>query len=281
MMKICILDDDIYVVRILKKIINDCNLGTVVSYSTDGTEGYQNILQTEPELVLIDILMPGKDGLSIVKELKKTNSTIEFVMISQVASKDMVGKAYQYGVEYYIHKPINALEVENIILKVQERIKVNRTMEKIQSLFLDNQSNFSVEQQNNSAKEIKDILIKLGVMGEKGSKEIIDICNYVLEHNIDLMNVTLKELFKNFTDNPKSMEQRIRRTISVAMSNIANLGIEDFMNEIFIEYSSTLFHFEQVKKKMDYIRNKSSEDGSISVKKFLTGLTVFCENKDK
>ncbi|OWZ82856.1 hypothetical protein CDO51_11865 [Natranaerobius trueperi] len=280
-MKICILDDDIYVVRILKKIINDCNLGTVVSYSTDGTEGYQNILQTEPELVLIDILMPGKDGLSIVKELKKTNSTIEFVMISQVASKDMVGKAYQYGVEYYIHKPINALEVENIILKVQERIKVNRTMEKIQSLFLDNQSNFSVEQQNNSAKEIKDILIKLGVMGEKGSKEIIDICNYVLEHNIDLMNVTLKELFKNFTDNPKSMEQRIRRTISVAMSNIANLGIEDFMNEIFIEYSSTLFHFEQVKKKMDYIRNKSSEDGSISVKKFLTGLTVFCENKDK
>ncbi len=46
----------------------------------------------------------------------------------------------------------------------------------------------------------------------------------------------------------------MRRTIGMAMSNIANLGIEDYMNEIFVEFSNTLFNFEQVRREMEYIR---------------------------
>ena len=47
----------------------------------------------------------------------------------------MVEKAYRYGVEYYIYKPINAIEVEMIIRKVIERIEINRTILKMQQIF--------------------------------------------------------------------------------------------------------------------------------------------------
>ncbi len=56
-------------------------------------------------------------------------------MISQVSSKNMVEQAYRHGVEYYIYKPINAIEVEAIIKKVIERIEINRSISKIQQIF--------------------------------------------------------------------------------------------------------------------------------------------------
>ena len=44
-------------------------------------------------------------------------------MISQVSSKDMIAKAYESGIEYYISKPINAIEVESVI-KVKEKMSM-------------------------------------------------------------------------------------------------------------------------------------------------------------
>ncbi|MGB5824404.1 MAG: DNA-binding domain-containing protein, partial [Proteocatella sp.] len=78
-----------------------------------------------------------------------------------------------------------------------------------------------------------------------------------------------------------SVEQRMRRTVSLAMSNLAHLGIEDYMNETFVEFSNRLFNFEQVRKQMDYIRGKSSKEGTVTMKKFIFGLMLYCENKVK
>ena len=93
---------------------------------------------------------------------------------------------------------------------------------------------------------INNILIELGIISEKGSQEIIKVAKYVMKKGINLNNITIRELCSYFTDNPKSMEQRMRRAISIAITNIANLGIEDYMNDTFVQYSNSLFSFEQV-----------------------------------
>lgn len=280
-MRIFILDDDINVIKVLEKIIHDRNLGTVVGKAMNGKEGYEKIKSFKPDLVLIDLLMPDEDGISIVKRLKSIYSNMEFIMISQVSSKNMVEKAYKYGVEYYICKPINALEVETIIKKVKGKMQIDKTLMKIQELFNDKE----VFTENRDVKDdceqcIKDVLKKLGIMGEKGSYDIIKICMYVINNNIDISNMTIRDLCNNFSGNPKSMEQRIRRTIAVAMSNIASLGVEDYMNDTFVEYSSSLFNFEQVKREMDFIRGKIQRGGSVNTKKFIAGLMTYCENKN-
>lgn len=279
-MKFFILDDDINVIRILKKIIDDKELGTVVGEERDGKKGIDKIRTIIPDIVLIDLLMPGIDGLRIVKQLKEEYPNIEFIMISQVSSKNMVEKAYRYGVEYYIYKPINAIEVEMIIRKVIERIEINRTILKMQQIFNNKPEKEIVRLEGACEQCINNILMELGIISEKGSEEIIKAVKYVMMKGINLNNITIRELCSHFTDNPKSMEQRMRRAISIAMTNIANLGIEDYMNETFVQYSNSLFNFEQVRREMEYIRGKSDRGGSTNIKKFLIGLISFCEYLD-
>ena len=133
-MDIYIVEDDINIINILGKIIKDRNLGNVIGFARDGISGEKEILELNPDIVLVDLLMPGKDGISLVKGIKDLRPSIQFIMISQVSSKDMIGKAYQYGVEYYVNKPINALEIDNVIKKVTERIKMERALGQIQKL---------------------------------------------------------------------------------------------------------------------------------------------------
>ena len=196
--------------------------------------------------------MPGKDGISLIKEVKSIYSDIQFIMISQVSSKDMVAKAYQSGIEYYISKPINAIEVQTVIKKVIERLSMNKKLDQIQNIFTSD-LNTSRESQMDSVKGIERVMERIGIIGEVGSQDIITLANYLIDTNQSMADFTIKELCSRFSDNPKSMEQRIRRTATVGLINLANLGIEDYMNEIFTEYSNGLYSFEQIKIEMDLL----------------------------
>ncbi len=120
-MDIYIVEDDMNIISILEKIIKDRDLGNVIGFSLDGISGEKEILELVPDIVLVDLLMPGKDGIHLIKDIKDSKPNIQFIMISQVSSKDMIGRAYEYGTEYYINKPINALEIDNVLKKVIEK----------------------------------------------------------------------------------------------------------------------------------------------------------------
>ena len=61
------------------------------------------------------------------------------------------------------------------------------------------------------------------------------------------------------------------------MSNLAHMGVEDFMNETYTAYSGKLFAFEEIRAEMDMIRGKREYGGKASVKKFLDGLMLEAE----
>jgi two-component system response regulator YcbB len=279
-MKFFILDDDINVIHILKRIIEDKELGIIVGEERDGIRGIEKIKAVVPDIVLIDLLMPGMDGLNVVKKLKEEYDDIEFIMISQVSSKSMVEKAYRYGVEYFIYKPINAIEVEAIIRKVVERIQINRTISNMQKIFVNKSGNKPMKSEQSYEHYISSVLTELGIIGEKGSQDIINVVKYAIKNRINLSQATLRDILTNLTDNPKSMEQRIRRAINMALTNIASLGIEDYMNYTFTEYSNTLFNFEQVRAEMEFIRGNADKGGSTNIKKFLIGLITYCESQN-
>lgn len=274
-MNIFIVEDDNNIIRILEKIITDRKLGTLLGWSNDGINGLMEIQSLKPDIVLVDLLMPGKDGISLVKEAKKMFPDMQFIMISQVTSKDMIGKSYQSGVEYYISKPINAIEVESVIHKVQDKLSMNRKLNQIQSLFTQGQSNQKLEKASYSVEGVKRVMQRVGIVGEAGSQDIINIVNYLHDTKQNMSDLTVKELCSHFTKQVKTMEQRIRRTATIGMINLANLGIEDYMNEIFTEYSNALYNFEQIKIEMDYIRDKSKKRGKVNLKKFIDGMVFY------
>ncbi|SHI08679.1 two-component system, response regulator YcbB [Clostridium collagenovorans DSM 3089] len=279
-MKIFLVDDDSNVINILTMIIEDRDLGEVIGSCNNGIDAIQDIIDLKPDIAIVDLLMPNKDGIAVVNECREAGSNTKFIMLSQVNNKEMVAKAYEKGVEFYIHKPVNAIEVEQIMKKVIEYIDAQKKLYKIQNIFSDDriQGGFSSREDTSSyVTRIKAILQKLGIMGEIGSKDIIQVIEYLIENNQNANDYTMRELCTLFTDTPKSMEQRIRRAATVGMINMANLGIEDYMNEIFIEYSNGLYNFEQIKREMDYIRGNTVLRGKINIKKFINGIIFYSE----
>lgn len=275
-MRIYIVEDDRNVVKHLSHIIVDCDLGEVVGTAGDGAAAYEEILMLKPDLVLVDLLMPGKDGITLVQDIKKVNSRIQFVMISQVSSKEMIGRAYQSGVEYYISKPVNAIETQSVIKKVKEKISMYSTLNQIQNIFSSGAEPMSEAPRDSREDEIRRIFQKIGIVGEAGSQDILRVVLYLLDSGRSMADFTVKALCEKFTDQTKSMEQRIRRTATIGMTNLAHMGIEDYMNETLNELGNGLYSYEQIKIEMDYIRGKTRKRGKVNLKKFIDGMVSFC-----
>jgi two-component system response regulator YcbB len=275
-MKIYIVEDDPNIIRILETIILDKTLGDVVGRADNGIKALEEIEILSPDIVLVDLLMPGKDGISLVREAKPIKPNTQYIMISQVSSKDMISKAYQSGIEYYISKPIDAIEVQTVIKKVIEKINLNNKLSQIQSLVSGgDKTNISENKNQDSMEGVKRVMQRIGIMGESGSQDILDVTKYLIDQNEHIANFTVKELLSKFTDSPKTLEQKIRRTANVGMVNLANIGIEDYMNEIFTEYSNGIYNFDQVKTEMDFIRGKTKKRGKINIKKFIDGIVYY------
>ena len=280
-MKIYLIDDDPKILNFLKLIIQTKNLGEICGICTSPIDALEDLKYIKPDIVVIDLLMPGMDGISFVRKTASELQDTAYIMLSQVSNKEMISSAYEAGVEFFIQKPINAIEVESVLTRVTQSLSMKRTLNSMQSLFM-NQMQYNIPKTAAVPKEAvhlqktKDILQRLGIIGEIGSKDIINVVDYIITHRETAGEMTLIDLCAQFSENPKSVEQRIRRTANTAMVNLAHLGLEDYSNDTFIEYSNTLFNFEQIRREMDHIRGKSSKGGNVKIRNFLNALVSYC-----
>lgn len=129
----CIVDDDAAARRMLQHIIEDSGLGEVAGTAECGQDGVRLILSECPDIVLMDLLMPDQDGIETIISLQAQGCRSKFVMISQIENSDMVGRAYRSGIEFFIRKPINKIEVEAVLYKVNERYAISRYLDEIKS----------------------------------------------------------------------------------------------------------------------------------------------------
>lgn len=283
-MEIYIIEDDVSVIHILEDIIEDNDLGRVsgtteACFEENRPIDIDEIIAERPDVVLVDFLMPGRDGVSVVKELKDRGLKSKYIMISQVSAKELVGKAYEGGVDFFISKPINIVEVKTVLRNIEDQLKNERTITNLKKMFLDEiaempKNNEKDKTENAYGRKIQYILNKIGMSGEKGGEDIRLMCEYLHNNGKTISQVGIGELCSILSETPKNMEQRARRAIAVGMSNLAHLGIEDFMNDTFTEYSSSLFPFEEIRAEMDFIRGKRRYGGKISIKKFLDSLML-------
>jgi len=281
-MKIYLIDDDPNILNFLKLIVQAKNLGEICGVCSSPIDALEYLKYFKPDIVVVDLLMPGMDGITFVKKASAEFRDIAYIMLSQVSNKDMISSAYEAGVEFFIQKPINAIEVENVITKVSQSLAMKRTLNSMQNLFMTQMQDIMPKAAPVTQKEpihlqkAKDILQRLGIIGEIGSKDIINVVDYMITHRDTASDMTLIELCAQFSDNPKSVEQRIRRTANSAMVNLAHLGLEDYSNDTFIEYSNTLFNFEQIRREMDHIRGKNHKGGNVKIRNFLNALVSYC-----
>jgi len=289
-----VIDDDRTVRSVLTKIIEQYNLGDVYAEADDGLSGEELIIRFKPDIVMIDLLLPKQDGISVIKNIKSTNIKSMFIMLSQVSDKEMIAKAYEYGIEFFISKPINVIEVVNVVKRVKEYLSMKKTFEAIESTAMTmgrGNEGSNVRKPDNARRVLNQLMADLGILGDLGSRDIINICTMLYEDTDlgeALEETQLSELLKllqskyslegkGSTSDFKAIEMRMRRTVGKAMKNIAAMGIEDFSNDKFTVYSSTLFDYADVKMEMDYIRGKAKYGGKVNIKSFIKRLLVMAE----
>jgi two-component system response regulator YcbB len=287
-MAVYIVEDDPSVVEILTDIIEDHGLGTVCGTSGEKGADIAEILVKKPDVILIDFLLPGMDGTKVVRTLREKGSRAKMVMISQVSAKDMIGRAYDAGVDFFISKPINLIEVTSVIQNVEKQLRNEKTISNLRSMFMseigdmshgDNAPARADKESDEYEKRLRYVLSRIGMAGEKGADDIVKICLYLRSSGQRVGSQSIGRLCEILSDQPKNMEQRARRAIAVGLSNLAHLGVEDYMNETFTEYSNTLFPFEEVRCEMDYIRGKRRYGGKISIKKFIDALMFAADRR--
>ncbi len=278
----------------LKKIITEGDLGLVIGDADKGTSCISPILTLQPDIVLIDFLMPELDGIETIEHLRKEGFKGQFIMISQVINKEMVGEAYEKGIEYFIHKPINRIEVQSILKKTEEQYRLKDSLLAIR----DSLANITPSSMHTPKKStVKEIvfttLSNMGIVGEAGSEDIIAIMNFLLEEHNEMTPLPpLKELYEAValkTGNSlidakresKAMEQRLRRTILTAMSNLASLGAIDNTNPEFEYYAPRFFDFQEIRNQMIHIQEGMEDQLKVKVnnKKFLQ--VLYLEVLDK
>ncbi|EAX48186.1 response regulator receiver protein [Thermosinus carboxydivorans Nor1] len=275
-----VVDDDVSVRKIIQHIINEYELGKVVAECGDGIAAEKIIRDVRPHIALVDLLLPKQDGIELIRKLAADRLDTSFIMISQVNSEPMITRAYECGIEFFIHKPINVLEVVSVI----NRVKESRRLRQFVSIIQQTASQYSValksaeQPKNNLKTNVYRIFSDIGIIGEAGAKDIYQIVELVdawsegtANYCYQLSDVYSKLSAKTQQD-AKTIEQRVRRTIAKALQNLANLGIEDYYNEKFQNYSTVLFDFKEVRQEINFINGKSTYRGKINVKKFIEGL---------
>ncbi|WP_226645112.1 response regulator [Mesobacillus subterraneus] len=294
-MRFFIVDDSPAIRAMLANIIEDQDFGTVVGEAEDGSEVYTDILEAKGiDILLIDLLMPNRDGLETIKEISPT-FTGKIIMISQVESKELIGEAYRLGIDYYITKPLNKLEVSNVIKKVCENLTLKKSLMDIQrslNMIPGFKTNINTNKSTLSIVSAgKDILFELGIISESGNKDLLDLLSILYAHEQNGVKEIppLKDLFeeimkKRLGQNAsaadirkeiKAGEQRVRRALQQALEHLASLGLTDYSNPKFEHYSSSFFDYTQVRMKMLEIEGKT-ESCAIpprsNLKKFLQAL---------
>lgn len=129
-LKILVIDDEPKVSWLLSE-----GLGKTyeIVYAKDGLEGLQMVSKTKPSLVLLDIKMPGMDGLEVLDKIKSMDQLTEVIMLSGHGETKNVVESIKRGASEFINKPFDVKEVEIHIQSVLEKTRLKRELDHLKN----------------------------------------------------------------------------------------------------------------------------------------------------
>ncbi len=120
--KVLIADDDSITRQVLKSMLRESSI-TVVGEAADGAEALKLCASLKPDVLCLDINMPGMSGLEVLKVAKQQNPDLIAIMISSEVSSSNVEWAWTHGAKGFIVKPFTKDRVVDAILKACADIK--------------------------------------------------------------------------------------------------------------------------------------------------------------
>lgn len=205
----------------------------VVGVANDGLEAVDIILKTEPDVVILDIIMPHLDGLGVLERLKyqDLNKSPKIIILSAVGQDKITQQAMRLGADYYMVKPF---DMETFIIRIRELTLQNQEYIDWQMGVQTNYISATNTNRNNSLEaDVTFIMHEIGIPAHIKGYQYLREAIIMVVHDIELLNAITKELYPNiaerYSTTPSRVERAIRHAIEVAWSR----GRIEVINKLF------------------------------------------------
>ena len=115
MIKVLVVDDEISISDYLKNFLTERQYD--VSTASSGEEALKKIKEEEPQVMLLDVRMPGLSGFDTLKQARQLDKDLKVIMLTGVENEEMMKLARELGADDYVTKPFSLDHLEKDVLK--------------------------------------------------------------------------------------------------------------------------------------------------------------------
>ena len=229
-LNVAIADDNERILELLGEIVDNDKELSLVGKASNGEEMYQIIKNHEPDIVLLDLIMPKMDGLSVmelVNEDKNLKKSPNFIVITAVGQERITEDAFKKGASYYILKPFHNETVLNRIKDVQDEVRIYREKNESHTTCLINTREICLENR------VTDMIHEIGIPAHiKGYHYLRDAILMAIE-DMDVLNAITKILYPTVAKRHQTTSSRVERAIRHAIEVAWSRGKLDTLDELF------------------------------------------------
>ena len=217
---ILMIDDNTNLIDMVKEYFSENDNISIGFEACDGEEGLEVLEKNmdKIDLIILDLIMPNKDGIYVLSELKKRGINKKVIVATSYNSADVIREVSEYGALYYVLKPFD--------LSILER-RINEALNK------SSETNSIDFYSSNLNMSITKMLHELGIPSHiKGYQYIREGAKIIFERP-DIIGGITKELYPELAHKFNTTVSRVERAIRHAIEVSWNRGNLDFMEELF------------------------------------------------
>ncbi|MCI8576839.1 MAG: sporulation transcription factor Spo0A [Lachnospiraceae bacterium] len=233
-LNVAIAEDNPQMMSLLNDMLEEEDGFRVVGKADNGEDAYDLIVNTSPDLVLMDVIMPRLDGISVMEKVKKVSDGKKmpaFIMVTAAGSDQMAVDAFGLGAKYYIMKPFDRDIVMEKIRRVcsgPETLSPFAEMHRIGPYV-----NRQEYMEQNLESDVTSILHEIGIPAHiKGYQYLRDAIAISVQEDELMVSVT-KVLYPAIAKKHNTTSSRVERAIRHAIEVAWTRGRLDTIHDIF------------------------------------------------
>jgi len=114
-LKLLIVDDSKFTQKVEGNLFKEVVPNLEIYFANDGKEGVQKYIEINPDLTIVDLLMPNMTGMELLKEIKDIDEDAKLVVVSADVQEKVKQEAYDLGALVFVNKPMNKGKIEEIL----------------------------------------------------------------------------------------------------------------------------------------------------------------------
>ena len=230
-LKVAIVDDNAKMRELLNEIVTKDNDLQVIGMAEDGEAACKLIKEKQPDVVLLDIIMPKLDGLEVLERIH-SDKTIQkipyFIMISAIGDEAISSAAFSMGASYYFVKPFDRNTVVHRIKNIQFLRQSSKQQKKMSPYEkMDRVVEKSLEE------KVTDVIHDIGVPAHIKGYQYLREAILMSIDDMDMLNSVTKVLYPEVAKRYQTTSSRVERAIRHAIEVAWNRGKLETIEELF------------------------------------------------